>query len=200
MLATALNSSWLQGASLGLGAIGTLSSAAGEQRQAEAEQAQANYQAQVSANNAIIANQNAEMATAAGNAQAENKGLASAEQIGAIRAAAAAGNVDVNTGTNALVQKSQREVANLDVNTIRSIAAQKAYGYKVAAEQASEQGQVYRAAAKEAPIAGDIAAGGTILGGAGSLAGKWATWQQYGSNPFDSGGGGGIAAPNEAPA
>lgn len=187
----------LQGASLGLGALGTLSSAAGEKQQAEAEQQTANYQAQVSANNAIIANQNAEMESAAGSAQAENKGLEDTEQIAEIRAAQGAGNVDVNTGSNSLVQKSQRQVANLDVNTIRSIAAQKAYGFQVQAEQASEQGQIYTAEAKEAPIAGDIAAGGTLLGGAGSLAGKWATWQQYGSNPFAGDGGAGASGPTE---
>jgi hypothetical protein len=176
-------STYLAAGSLALGVLGAGSQAAGAKEQAQAQQNEANYQAQVAANNTIIANQNAEQATAAGSVQAQNIGLETAATGGAIKAAQGANNVDVNTGSNVLVQKGQRKIGALSQLQTRANAALQAYGYKVQAQQATEQGQLYQAEAQYAPIAGDIGATGSLLSGVSSAGSRFAAWYQGNQNP-----------------
>ena len=80
--------------------------------------------------NAVNNKNNAERAAAAGEqnaAQAELKGRAA---VGAIRAAQAANNVDVNTGSAVDVRSSAAETGQLNALTIRNNAAREAWGYQ----------------------------------------------------------------------
>jgi hypothetical protein len=138
------------------------------------------YRAQVAQNNAIIARQNAEADTAAGNARAEQAGQRSAATMGAILAGQGASGIDVNTGSAAAVQKSERMLSQEDALTIRSNAAMQAYGYQTQAATNAEQAALYGAEATNAPLAGDIGAGGTLLSGAASVGSKYAQWQLSG--------------------
>src|ERR1700687_617350 len=93
-----------------IGLVGGVISAVGTISAGMAQKNAMDYQAQVAANNAIIAQQNATYAIEAGQSKAATQSLKEAETGGEIKAAMAANNVDVNTGSNKAVQVSQREV------------------------------------------------------------------------------------------
>ncbi|HXA22753.1 MAG TPA: hypothetical protein VNW90_10660 [Acetobacteraceae bacterium] len=141
----------------------------GAMEQGKAAQQQADYQAQVANNNAIIAQQNATYATAAGNAQAEKSAMGTAERMGAIRAAQASSGVDVGSGSPLDVQTSQKEVGQLDQDTIRNNAARVAYGYRSQSTNFTAQAGLDTATGANAATAGDIGAVSSVLGGATSV-------------------------------
>jgi hypothetical protein len=172
----------LAGVSAAAGLAGTAVSAAGAIQSGKATAANASYQAQVAANNALIANQNAEAATQAGAANAAAQSLANRATVSKAVAGAAASGVDVNSGSAADVTTTDREVGQLDTLTTINNAALQAYGYRSAATSDTAQAQLDTAEAAQAPIAGDISAGGDLLSGASSVGSKWAAFQQqYGS-------------------
>lgn len=151
---------------------------------ADAQSANSNYQAQVAANNSKIAEQNAQYATRAGEVQATNASMKNAAQVGAIRAAAAANNVDVNSGSESDVQASQRETGELNTLTTMNNAMLTAYGYRTQGVNYKAQSQLDTQEADQAQTAGDFAIAGDLASGASSIAGKW------------GGGGGGSGIPD----
>ncbi len=124
----------------------------------------ASYQAQIAANNAKIANQNAADAAAAGHAQEEQQGMKGAAQMGAIKAELASNGVDVNTGSAKTVETSAREEEQLNTLNVANKAALQVYGYRAQQENFLAEESLYKSEAEEAPIAG-------LLGGAGGLLG-----------------------------
>jgi len=151
--------------------------AAGAARAGDASQKQGEFQAQVSRNNAIIAEQNADYAVRAGQAKAAQESMQGAAKIGRIRAAIGASGVDVNTGSAADVQESQAVQSSLDVETIMHNAQLEAYGYRTQGKSFEAQAILDKAAGDEAKSAGNIAALGTLIGGAGSAAATWTKGQ-----------------------
>jgi hypothetical protein len=91
----------------------------------------AHYQAQVATNNATIAKQNANYSASAASAQIERAGLKARAQLGSVRAGLAASGVDVNSGSAADTQISEREIGQLDTATVANNAALKVYGYQM---------------------------------------------------------------------
>lgn len=143
--------------------------------QGAAQQNMLNYQAEVANNNAIIANQNAEHAIQAGQEQAAAKSRQVAAQVGAIKTAQAANNVDVNTGSAADVQASQRETGKLDTETILNNADLTAYGYRANAANFKAQAGLDQTAGSQAMIGGILKGTGSVIGSAQSLPLKWTT-------------------------
>lgn len=142
----------------------------------------ASYQAQVSANNAQIAQQNATYATAAGEAQVTQSQLKTAATIGGIRGAEAASGLDVNTGSNEDVQSSAKELGELDALSIRNSAAKQAYGYQVQSTSDVAQGQLQTASAGQDQTAGLFGATGSVLGGASSAGNAYGKFLQGAGN------------------
>jgi hypothetical protein len=124
----------------------------------------ANYQAQVASNNATIARQNAVYAAGAGSAQATASGLKGRAREGAVRTGIAANGLDVNSGSAADVQTSQRELDSLDTATVANNAAIQVYGYKTQATGYEAQSKLDRAEATDAYASGAFKAAGDILG------------------------------------
>lgn len=135
---------------------------------------EATYQAQVAQNNATIARQNAQAAQQAGSAQAQAQGLAAAEQLGGVKAAEAANNVDVNTGSAAVTQESQRETGALSQQTIENNALLQAYGYQSQATGFQAEAGLENYAASTAVPGAVLSAGGSLLSGASLLPLKFA--------------------------
>jgi hypothetical protein len=133
----------------------------------------ASYQAQVAKNNAIVENQKAEYATQAGEAQAAATSLKGAAAGGKVKAAQAANNIDVNTGSAVDVQASQRELSKLDTETVLNNAELQAYGYRTQAVSDTATAGLEEAEAEQAPIGGYISAGGNLLSSASSIGFKW---------------------------
>jgi hypothetical protein len=142
----------------------------------------ANYQAQVAQNNAITEKQNAEYATEAGQAQAQAVSLKGAAAGGKVKAAQAANNVDVDTGSPVTVQQSERETNQLDTETVLNNAAVTTYGYRTQVTGYQAQSELEEKEAEEAPIGGYLSAGGNLLSSASSVGFKWGGGT--GSSPF----------------
>lgn len=193
-------------AGVGLGAYSMFSGGEAKSDQAMAQAqatAQSNeasaqasaYLAAVARNNAIISRQNAEYERAVGDVVAAEKTRETTERVSSIRAWQGARGVDVNTGSTAQVQDSQRLVGALDAATILSNAARKAYGYTVEGVNFENEGifrdmtaRAYRAAGGTAldlgsksadafRTAGGLGAAGSILGGVSSVSDKWLSYK-----------------------
>lgn len=172
----------LAAAGLALSAVGTAVGVAGAVQQGKAAKSQAAYQAQINRNNAIVAEQNAEYAVKAGQQQAMTESLKGAAAVGGIKAAQGASGINVNTGSAVNVQESEREKNKLDVETVIHNAELKAYGYRAQARDFENQATLNEAEGKQAEKAGYIKGLGTILSGAGSVAGGWANANPSGAS------------------
>lgn len=159
--------------SAGVGAYGAIESG-------QAQAAAANYQAQIARNNAVISQQNAAYATQAGQAQETAARLKTAAQLGAIRAVGASHGLDVNSGSELSLQTSADELGDVNALTIRNNAALQARAYRNQASGYQAQAGLETAQAGADQTAGLIGAGGSILGGASSVASKWTLYKQLG--------------------
>lgn len=167
-------------AGAGLGAAGAIEGG-------QANKAMYDYQSGIALQNQQIDLQNAGYALQSGEQNASQSGMASRFQIGQIKTAQGASGTRVSSGTNADVVSGQELIANTEQTTIRSNSAKAAYDFTVGATQAGEQAGAYSSAGVNAVTAGDIGAGSSIIGGAGSVATKWLQGSQVGafnSNPF----------------
>ncbi len=145
-----------------LAAIGTGISSVGAIGGGIAQANSASYQGQVARNNSTIAKQNARYAASAGAANTEVEGLKSKARLNSVRAGIAANNLDVNTGSPAETQISQREIGGLDTAKVANNAALQVYGYESQSTNFKAQ-----AAADEAEVTPDIVGG--IFKGVGGV-------------------------------
>ena len=170
-------------APLAVGAIGAGVTAAGQVEQGQATANAANYSAQVAANNAKTEEQNAVYAEKAGAAQGEATGRKGAAALGKVKTAQAANSVDVNTGSAARVQESERATNELDTETVLNNSELQAYGYRSQAVGFTAEQGLKEAEAKQAPIGADYAAAGGLLGNASSLGFKYSQLGAPGGAP-----------------
>lgn len=165
------------------GIAGAATSALGTITGGIAQGHEAAYQAQIAQNNAQIAKQNANYTLAAGNEAAQEKGQQAAEQLGRVKAAFGANNIDVNSGSAKNVEVSQRETGNLDQQNTENQALMQAYGYNTQATNFEAQSGLDQAQAAEAPIGAAVGATGSFLESASSIGFKYGGMQN-GGNPF----------------
>lgn len=163
-----------------VGVAGTAVSAFGQYEAGQANAAAAAYQAQVAANNANIARQNASFESAAGEAASVNKGLQTRATVGKEKAYGGASGIDVNSGSAPKVRAGTEEMGLLDQLTIRSNAAKQAWAQNVQATSDEAQSQLLQFEGKQAATAGDIGAAGSLLSGASTVGGNYLKW----SNQF----------------
>lgn len=159
----------------GAGILGAGISAVGAISQGESAAAEARYQAQVSANNKIIATQNANYALSAGSEATYETGLRERARAGTITADIAAHGVDVNTGSAAEVRKSQAELGQQAELTTTENAALTAYGYRTAATTFGAESQLQQAEAPRDIAAGFLTGAGGLAGSAGNIGLKWSS-------------------------
>jgi len=174
-------------ASTGVAVAGSLSSAA-------AQKSNANYQAQVARNNETIAAQNAEYATQAGQEKAQEVGIQEREQQGQVTTALAAGGVDVNSGSAADVEKTQKETGSLATQQTVDNAALQAYGYRTQQANFGAESGLLTGQAGQATTAGDLMAGGGLLSGASGVGLNYAKLVNAGA--FNGGSGSGSSFGN----
>ena len=164
------------GASLAGGILG----AQGAEKSGAAQQQMYNYQARVAQINSQIDLQNADYARNQGEISAMQFGMKAREQQGQIITAQAASNLDINSGSNLDVQRSQRDLAQRDITQIRSNAAKTAYDFDVKSTMDLNQSTLDVMAGANAKTAGDIQAMSSILGTVGSVSSKWMQGSQSG--------------------
>jgi hypothetical protein len=164
------------GASLAGGILG----AVGAEKTAAAQQQMYNYQAGIAQINSRIDLHNADYARNVGEIQARDYGIKAAQELGNIRSAQSASNIDVNSGSSADVRASQRTVAQMDLTQIRSNAAKTAYDFDVKSTMDLNQSTLDIMAGQNAKQAGDINAMSSIIGSVGSVSSKWLAGKQAG--------------------
>lgn len=178
--------------SIGSSALGGATGAVGSIMGGNSQASMYQYQAGIAQMNAQIAKQNASYATAAGEVTAQQSGMKTSQEIGAIKAGQGAGGLAVGSGTNARVVDSQLQVGQEDQALIRSNVAKQAYGYEVTAAQDTAQAQLDTQAASNSKTAGYIGAFSSLLGSAGSVSSKWLQASNAGVFNSSSSGGGDL--------
>jgi hypothetical protein len=188
-------SSIIGGTGLATSLVGGLIGAFGAEKTGQAQQQMFNYQAAVAQINSKIDLQNRDYAINQGEQQSAIYGMKEAQTFGQIRASQGASNIDVNSGSSAAVQSSERAVGAIDTTTIRSNAAKVAFDYQTKSTMDLNQSTLDTMAGINAKTAGDINATASILGTAGSVATKWmqgSTAGLFGSGTISGGGGSGM--------
>lgn len=92
---------------------------------------------------------------------------------GAIKAAEAANDIDVNSGSALDVQESQRRTGELDTLTTENNALLQAYGYSAAATGYQATAGLESTEAEQAPLGGALSAGGGLLSNASGIGFKF---------------------------
>jgi len=155
---------YLMGASVAVSAYGA-------HEQAQAQRHLANYNARIADNNATLAEYEAQDATRRGDEEAAAIRRNADMLKGSQRASMAAKGLDLAEGTAAELQDQTEFFALTDMATAKNNAARQAWGYR-------SQGLNYsNEAGKQRAISDSInpmmAAGTTLLTGAGAVASKW---------------------------
>lgn len=198
-MADPVSAAVISGVGMVANVAGGVVGAYGAEYGAKATAAQQNYQAAVADMNAKVAEQDARYAEAAGETRAQEIGMKGRAQVGTTRAAF--GTSNVRGASQANVLKSETAITQFEEDATRANAAKQAYGYRVKAASDTAQAGAYRAGAKTALVAGDIAAVSSVLGGVAGVSSKWTQAQQtgmfapsatYGNQAYDPGSPGGL--------
>lgn len=179
---------------LGSSLAGGILSAFGQKQSAEAQSRMYAYQSQVAQINSQIDKQNADYARMVGERQELNYGLKEGQIEGQIRARQGASGLDVNSGSAVDIQRSQRQIGQMDLATIRDNAAKTAYDYSVKSTQDINQAGLYGMASANAQRAGNINVAASLIGTAGGVSSRWLQGNTIGlfSGSGDSSYGGGM--------
>ena len=154
-------------------AIGTGVAVYSSIQSGEAQSAAANYQAQVAANNAKIAEMNANAATATGNTQLQAAQEQAAQHQGMIRAVMGAGGVDLNSGSALRTQQGMAEVDQLNQATIVSNAARSAWNYRNQGADYTANSNLLQMQSSQASTAAIMGGFSSMLSGAGMFANQY---------------------------
>lgn len=148
---------------------GALTSAVGAISTGQAQSQEAAFQAQVARNNAVAAQEQANYTVHAGETQAETEGLRGAAAVGHIKAAQAANNIDVNSGSAVDVRKGAATAGQENTETTLNNSLLKAFGYQTSASTYTAQAGLESYAASEIPVGADVGALGSVLSKASSF-------------------------------
>jgi hypothetical protein len=161
--------------SAAVGAVGSLFGA-GAAKQAGADRAQMdNYKAYVAATNAQIALQQRERDLAVGQEQGYFNDLKVRQQIGSATADAGASGFSIgDSPTLKAGISSIHELGRMDTMNIIDSSRMKAYGDVIQSYNYTQEALMDQASARNDYRAGDVQATSTLLGGATSIADKWA--------------------------
>lgn len=162
---------------LALTAISTVVGAVGAISQGQAQKQQAEYQAAVARNNQIIAEQNKQYATQAGEAQAQAQGFKNRATLGAITAGQAASGIQLDSPTLSDVREGSAQTLRLDTQNVMSNALLRARQADVQAMNYGAEAGLQQMRGSQAATAGYIGAFGSLLSGGSSFAEKWSRFQ-----------------------
>lgn len=161
--------------SVGLMAAGTVSSAMSARTQSQNTQAAYDYQSKVAANNAQIAEWQAQDALSRGAKTEQQQRLKAAQLKSTQRATMAARGVALDEGSPLAILDDTDFMNELDVSTIRDNANKEAWGYRnQAAGMTSDASMLASRANAEDPNA---AMSSSLLTSAGSVASSWYSYQ-----------------------
>lgn len=169
--------------SIGSSLIGGIVQGKAAEQGYQAQSQMYNYQSQVAKINSDIDKQNADYAIIRGEQSAMIRGAQGAQTLAQIKVAQAASGIDVNSGSAADVQASEKKVTAIDMNQIRANAAKTAYDYNVQSVQDLNQSGLYTMASNNASAAGSLAMEASLISTAGNVSSKWLAATQSGALP-----------------
>lgn len=161
-------------AALALGVVGGIASGVvggiSSYQQGKAQQAQYNYQAQVDAENARVAQNNAALERQQGIEEARLQRMKALKSVGSQQAAMAANGLDITQGTPLDVIEDTAAMGELDALQTRHNYERKALAYEANANNFSNQSNLDYFASKNAYSAGKMNALASGLNGLSSSA------------------------------
>lgn len=170
--------------------IGLAGSVFGSFYSAKSQKIQARLQADLAEHNARMAEMGARQALFSGQRQAAARSLQAGQLLSAQKAAQAANGVDLSVGSAAELRAGTEIFKEADVNQIEANALMQAWGYRTQAADYRAQAGMARASSPSPALA----AGATLLTGAGSVADSWYRLQKSGALA-----GGGKSSENDDP-
>lgn len=145
-------------------------------QQANAQQAQAEYEAQVNMQNAKIAQENAAQERQTGIEEARLQRMKTLQAVGSQQAAMAANGVDISQGTSLDIVEDTAAMGELDALQLQYNYEKKALAYEQQANNFTNQANLDYISGQNAYKSGMMNAAATGLAGASktaSVAGKW---------------------------
>jgi len=152
----------------------------GQQQQAKAQAASANYQAAVARNNQQVAAWQAQDAIDRGKIETDKKRMEAARLIGRQRAAQAGMGVIVDEDSAGDITAETAEFGEWDALNVQANAEREAYQIQVRAQNFGSEAALLNMQASNAMTAGRTAMFGTAIGAASSVSGKWAGYKKEG--------------------
>ena len=163
-------------AGIGMSIAGALSSAIGSFYSAKLQKQNLQYQSQMSAINARMAENTAQSALDQGQRAVAQQTMKAGQVKSAQRAALAANGVDLGVGSAAEVLASTDIVKDMDKNTIEANAVRAAWGYRTQATNYANQSLLEGTSAQS--VSPWSAAGASLLGNAGEVAKSWYSYKK----------------------
>ena len=127
--------------------------------------------------NALMAQRNAQMQAAQGEANLNIQNMKTRATAGAIAAQQGANGLDVNSGSNVDVKSSAAALGELNALTLKSNTQKNVYASESQANSFQQQADLYGQKADDAVSAANISSAMSLLGGAASVAGNAGMWQ-----------------------
>ncbi|MDA0798709.1 MAG: hypothetical protein O2884_08575 [Chloroflexi bacterium] len=171
-------------ASLAATAIGGYVQYQGQKQAASSAQAMAEYEAGVARNNAIASERFAVDAEQRGTAAEQEQRLKTRQLLARQRVGFAANNVQLGSGAVIGTLGDTAAFGELDALTIKSNAQREAFGFRMQGSNFQAESGLARARGATAKSEGRMAALGTALNTAGTVASKWYTFDQAGAFSF----------------
>lgn len=153
--------------------------AGGQLSQGNALQKQSVYQAAQLSQNAELARRTASEIESASGVAIQERGQETAQLIAMQQAQLAGAGIVVNQDTALSLIDDAVRLGTLDKLTMSKNAERQAMAARIQASQFEDQAALQLAAGKDAKSASKMAAISTLLGTAGTVAGKWYTYDAY---------------------
>jgi hypothetical protein len=179
--AVAASSATAAQAAIVVSTVATAASAATAGVSAYSSYKQSQFQAKVAQNNAEIAANNAKQAAQAGSVAESVSRMATSRKVGAALAAQGASGVDVASDSSSDLRGALVNEGELDALTIRHNAASNALGFMQQSAGFSSEASLDKRAGRMAAAGGVLNVGSSFIGGASSVASKYASFQQSGA-------------------
>lgn len=165
-------------ASAAFSAISAGVTAIGQIQASKVAEAQADYDAKVAANNAILARREAEDAKRRGEIEEEERRKEGRLELGKFRAEAASRGVLVDEGSAADITADIAEQTELDALTIRANAERERLSFEQEALDFDAEAGLLEETAETEATGGLLSATGSVISGGAKVADKWYTYTQ----------------------
>lgn len=168
-------------AGIAMSVLSAVVGAVGAQQQGKAAQAEADYRAAIDRNNAIRAGYAADDAIARGKEAEKQERLRGRLLVGRMRASLAGSGQVIDEGSAGNLVIDQAGTNEQNALNVRANAAREAYGYRSQAANFESSASLSTLSGRNARSAGNLAAAGTLLSGAGKVATKWYEFDEAGA-------------------